>query len=135
MRFVTGLMVLTCWSSAAAAQSLEVQVENCRSAKGNLRVAVMDERKTLIAKRDVPAAPGTVGIRFEGLAPGDYAVKVFHDEDGDGEMDKNFMGLPKEGFAFSNRAKVRFGPPSFGAMRVSVTQDAPALTSAVLSYW
>ena len=51
--------------------------------------------------------------RFKGLRAGRYAVAVFHDEDGDGEMD-TFLGIPTEGFAFSNNAKPStFGPPSF----------------------
>lgn len=52
--------------------------------------------------------------RFEGLAPGDYALSVMHDEDGDGEIDKNFFGIPTEGWATSNDAPPRaFGPPKW----------------------
>lgn len=48
--------------------------------------------------------------RFEGLPAGDYAAKMFHDVDGDGEMDTNPFGMPTEPYAFSNNAVGNMGP-------------------------
>ena len=42
--------------------------------------------------------------------PGAYLLAVYHDEDGDRKLDRNFIGLPKEGFAFSNNAAADFSP-------------------------
>jgi uncharacterized protein (DUF2141 family) len=42
---------------------------------------------------------------FPDVAPGDYAVSAFHDENSDGKLDRNFMGIPKEGVGASNDAK------------------------------
>ena len=44
---------------------------------------------------------------------GEYAIKAFHDEDQDDEIDTNFIGIPTESYGFSNNAKGLFGPPSF----------------------
>ena len=44
---------------------------------------------------------------------GEYAIKTFHDEDQDDEIDTNFIGIPTERYGFSNNAKGLFGPPSF----------------------
>lgn len=44
---------------------------------------------------------------------GEYAVKVFHDENDDGEMGKNFLGIPNESYGFSNDARGSFGPASW----------------------
>jgi uncharacterized protein (DUF2141 family) len=44
---------------------------------------------------------------------GEYAIKVFHDEDDDDEMDKNFLGIPSEKYGFSNNVRGRFGPASW----------------------
>ena len=44
---------------------------------------------------------------------GEYAVKVYHDEDGDGELDTNFLGIPTEYYGFSNNARGSFGPASW----------------------
>lgn len=50
---------------------------------------------------------------FKNTPPGRYAIAAAHDEDGDGRVDRNFLGIPTEGFAFSQDARVRFGPPDF----------------------
>jgi uncharacterized protein (DUF2141 family) len=58
----------------------------------------------------VPA--GNPAITFANVAPGRYAVALFHDENANGRLDKVLM-VPKEGFGFSRDAPVRFGPPRF----------------------
>ena len=51
---------------------------------------------------------------FENLNPGSYAVSVFHDANGDNEFNRNFVGMPAEGFGFSRNPEARTGPPEFG---------------------
>jgi uncharacterized protein (DUF2141 family) len=52
---------------------------------------------------------------FEDIPPGTYALGVIHDENMNGKLDLNALGMPKEGYGFSNDAKARFGAPSFDA--------------------
>ncbi|MDI1327632.1 MAG: DUF2141 domain-containing protein [Brevundimonas sp.] len=52
---------------------------------------------------------------LSGLAPGRYAVAVFHDTDGNGRLSTWPIGLPKEAYGFSRNARSRFGPPAFDA--------------------
>ena len=52
---------------------------------------------------------------FSGIAPGTYAVSVFHDENSNGKLDTNFMGIPREGIGASNDARGHLGPPKFDA--------------------
>lgn len=52
---------------------------------------------------------------FADVAPGTYAVSVFHDENSNGKLDTNFVGIPREGVGASNNAKGHFGPPKFDA--------------------
>ena len=61
---------------------------------------------------------------FEDLAYGDYALKFFHDEDESGKFYKNFMGIPKVEYGFSNNAKGHFGPASFEQAKFKL--DKPA---------
>ncbi len=65
---------------------------------------------------------------FSGVAPGDYAASVFHDENGNGKLDRNFMGMPKEGVGASNDAAGSFGPPKFDDARFSYKGGAQSLT-------
>lgn len=48
---------------------------------------------------------------FERIPFGDYGVRVYHDTNGNGKLDKNFIGIPKEAYGFSNNARGTFGPP------------------------
>jgi len=52
---------------------------------------------------------------FEDIAPGTYALAVVHDENMNGKLDANWVGIPTEGYGFSNDAKGLLGAPSFSA--------------------
>ena len=66
----------------------------------------------------VPAVNGET-VQFRDVPQGRYAIALFHDENGNGRMDKMMM-LPKEGFGFSRDAPLEFGPPHFGAASFQV---------------
>ena len=50
---------------------------------------------------------------FEELPFGEYAIKLFHDENMDGEINSNFLGIPTEDYGFSNNASGTFGPADY----------------------
>lgn len=52
---------------------------------------------------------------FEDIPPGRYAIAVIHDENMNGKLDTNWLGIPTEGYGFSNNASVLLGTPSFDA--------------------
>ena len=52
-------------------------------------------------------------LTINDLKPRKYAFKYFHDENNNKELDTNIIGIPKEGYGFSNNAKKNFGPPDF----------------------
>ena len=50
---------------------------------------------------------------FEQLPYGEYALKLYHDENGNGKLDRNFIGIPKESYGFSNNPRTFAGPASY----------------------
>lgn len=70
------------------------------------------------ARLDIGAGQHTA--TFEGLAPGDYAIKAFHDVNGDGQMNRNPFGMPTEPYAFSNNAVGNMGPASWDRARFTI---------------
>lgn len=78
----------------------------------------------------LPVSSDTVSTTVSGLAPGRYAVKAFHDVDGDGKMATNPFGIPTEPFAFSNDAKGAFGPAGWSdaAFEVGAGETVHAIT-------
>jgi len=107
-------------ASANGTPSLEIDIIDVRNGNGNLNVAVFASPegfpdkpgKAINRLRQPIAGAGTVQVEVA-LPAGKYAVAVFHDEDGDGKLRKNFLGVPTEGTGFSNNPATRFGPPKF----------------------
>lgn len=58
----------------------------------------------------VDVAADTVIISYSDLPDGEYAIKLFHDVNGNGDLDANLFGIPTEPFAFSNNAVGKMGP-------------------------
>lgn len=95
--------------------TLTVVVGNIRSANGKVHVDVCSRAHFVTDgceyAGEVPARYGTTTVTVHGLPPGQFAVQATHDENGNGKTDRNFLGIPTEGFGFSRDAKVRLGPP------------------------
>lgn len=95
---------------------LKVSVSNIESDQGRIVVAIFDNEEDFL-KRDFTSISISVDssdyIIFKGIPKGQYAVSIFHDENENGELDTNWMGVPTEKFGFSNKAFKTFGPPSY----------------------
>ncbi len=121
----------------ASAADLVVRIEGVRSADGDIRVAVHRRADGAvfpdsagIVKAAMRPAAKAGDLVFAGLAPGKYAIAAFHDEDRDGDLDTNLLGIPTEGYGFSNEARGTFGPPGFdaAAFTIKAGEDRPAVT-------
>ena len=75
-----------------------------------------------------PVSGETAAATFKGLAPGRYAIKAFHDVNGDGKMATNPFGMPTEPFAFSNNAHGNLGPAKWADAAFEVKAGANAQT-------
>ena len=112
------LLVIGLTAIAANAATLKVEVENIRSTKGSVHLALWDRSESFtkgdlkIAGAKVPADLDGV-LEFKDLKPGQYALAVYHDENDNGKFDRTWIGLPAEGLGFSNGAWISLGPPSF----------------------
>jgi uncharacterized protein (DUF2141 family) len=96
--------------------------------QGAVMVALFDSQGGYDGDRQlrgamVDVAGGERVARFEGLPPGDYAVKTFHDVNGDGRMNTNPFGMPTEPYAFSNNAVGNMGPASWERARFTVSGE------------
>ena len=111
------MLCAAAWPAGAA--DLAIHVTGLRSAAGDVHYGVYAEPENFpkpegrVAKGFVKVRPGGVTIVVRGLAPAAYAVAVYHDENGNGEFDQGFLGIPLEDYGFSNGASGFLGPPSF----------------------
>jgi len=67
------------------------------------------------------------------IPAGSYAVAIFHDENSDGVCNTNFLGIPEEGYGFSNNIKPLLSAPTFDEAKVSVKKDTEI--EIHLIYW
>lgn len=87
-----------------------------------------------IRKGRTAAAGKKAMISFSDLPSGKYAAVVLHDENNNLKMDKNWLGLPKEGYGFSNNVMGSFGPPSFSRASFLHTGDKQTSISISVRY-
>jgi len=101
---------------------VRIKVNGARNSKGAIRAALFQSAKGFpsdaaqaIRTRAADIDPQTLSaeITFTGIPEGTYAVSVFHDENMNQKLDKNFMAIPKEGYGASNNPGKRMGPPRF----------------------
>ena len=122
---------LTAAGSAAAAD-LEVIVDVKAPPEGKVMIAVYDSaanfRKTELVAQSQPATAGPLRFRFPDLKPGDYAVAMYLDRNGNGKLDTNLVGMPTEPYAFSREPKGRFAPPSWDDVKITVPETGSNLT-------
>jgi uncharacterized protein (DUF2141 family) len=109
--------------------TLTVRVNGVHNDKGRIALALFhseagfpgDSSKAVrVQQAEIDAQTRSATFVLQGLPYGVYAVSVFHDENMNGKLDKNFVGAPKEGYGASNNPRKRMGPPPFDESRFSL---------------
>ncbi len=112
-------------------------VTGARRAAGNVTVTLYGSRREdflahggRLARQRVPLAAGATAAEacFAVSAPGDYAVAVYHDENDDHDFNRNPVGLPVEGYGFSNDAPTALGLPDFDQVRFALPPGGSRVT-------
>jgi uncharacterized protein (DUF2141 family) len=118
--------------------TLHVVVEGIKSSKGQVKIGLeksaedFDKGPLHEARyrgETVVSKEGRIEVHFRDVPFGTYAVKSFHDADGNGQLNTNFMGIPAEDYGFSNNARGTMGPASFKDASFEI--DAPEKTITI----
>lgn len=112
--------------AGASAANIEVRVTGVVAGKGKVAVAVCDKDtflKDCKYSAKAPARDGENVITVKDVPAGTWAVLSYQDENDNGELDRNIVGIPKENYGFSRDARGRFGPPSFEDAAFAVSGD------------
>lgn len=131
-RFTAIALLAASLPGLASAADLTLTIKDILTAEGTLRVGLYDansyEAGDAVAGVNIEVGGTEATATVKGLAPGVYAIKLFHDVDNDGKMAVNPFGMPTEPFAFSNSAKGRFGPAKWDAAKFEVSESGTAHT-------
>ena len=110
--------------------TLTVHVIGARNSKGKVRAALFsgaegypnDASKAVQTQSaDIDPQTSSAQIVFTNVPDAVYAVSVFHDENMNQKLDKNFVGVPKEGYGASNNPKKKMGPPNFAETKFQLS--------------
>ena len=121
-----GLIILILFLTSVTFQNkvtLEIQITELKNSKGKILLELLDENENSITGVKQQIVDNKCLITITGLSQGNYVFKYFHDENNNEEIDTNWMGIPKEGFGFSNNAKGTFGPPKLEKMVFKLSSD------------
>ena len=122
MMFRSLLISILLWLplQGLAQGSLSITMRNVKNNKGVCTVALYNnasdfpgDYKNAVRSAVVPASKGVLTVQFDHLPPGVYAVAVIHDENNDGRLNTNFLGVPAEGYGASNNHLPSMSAPKF----------------------
>lgn len=124
---ILGNMLLMSDAKAGIDGDLTITVDGLKRQKGQICFSVFTGNKGFPNNKDsslqtgcIKVAGTSVKLNFRDLEAGNYAVAVFHDVNSDGALNRNFIGIPTEGFGFTNNPAIRTGPPKFNDSAVLV---------------
>ncbi len=136
---------------SAAASELRITVEGIRSSRGTVLIGLYDSPESFAKAVEASAKEGflvdpdrfgAVALRanaamksavvFINLGPGRYAAVALHDENGNGKLDKNLLGVPAEPYGFSNNVQGFLSPPSFDEAAMVVSDGNKAIRIALI---
>jgi uncharacterized protein (DUF2141 family) len=124
-----------------AGTSLTLRIVGAKSSKGQIAIAVFNGEAGFPADKSKAVRTLQTGIdpqtliahvTMKNLPRGVYAVAVFHDENMNGRLDKNVLGIPKEGYGASNNPKKSMGPPKFAEAKFQLDQPEKVLEIKLL---
>lgn len=128
-------------STAARAQltgNLTVEVQGLRTQQGNICFKIFNgsqgfpnnndravRRECVAIASNLPSQPDAPFVKtFANLQPGTYAIAIYHDSNSDEQLNRGTLGIPTEGYGFSNDAPAVTGPPDYAeAVFVLVGSD------------
>lgn len=103
-----------------------LEISNIKSTKGKIFVSLFDKAEGFLEhgksiQKAFVAIPGnTMTYVFDNLPSGNYAIAIYHDENNDEECNKNWLGVPKEGYGFSTNFKPSLSAPSFEKVKINI---------------
>jgi len=113
-----------------------LKVAGLHSEKGQVRIAVFNSSETWLGEQPVYSSTikvdsQSVTWKLVDVPYGDYGVAAFHDENSNGKMDKNLLGMPLEPYGFSNNLRVTFTAPKWDKGKFAVRNPTTEISIEV----
>ena len=130
--FLTAVTLLASVVFCRAQSNLTVNIKNLKNSDGDILVGLYDNDSNFPRKvstgKVIKVTEKEMHVTFPDIKPGNYAVSVLHDENQNKDMDQGTLGIPKEGYGFSNNVMGVMGPPSFRKASFHVPDGDSSIT-------
>ena len=121
-------MMFICSLMSAQNVKLTVSVSGLKNNAGIVKVGLYNSEgtflKTVYKSLASEIKNNEATVTFDNLPTGEYAISTYHDENNNGQLDKNMMGIPSEDYAASNNAKGFMGPPSYKEAKFVIDKNS-----------
>lgn len=128
LKIITTLAFFVCSLMSAQNVNLTVSVSGLKSNTGILKVGLYNSDSTFLKStyKSITSEIKNNGatVTFVGIPKGEYGISTYQDENSNGKLDKNMMGIPSEDFACSNDAKGFMGPPKYEDAKFNINKDS-----------
>lgn len=127
MKTLNLFLILLLTSFGFAQNKLTINVKGLKNDKGQVFVGLYQGEQNFLEKlyfgKIVSIKNKEAIVEFDHLPSGEFAVSLFHDENGDGKLNTGWFGIPKEDYACSNGAKGFMGPPKYSDAKFTITEN------------
>ena len=112
---------------------LQINVKGINTPSGYIMIAVYNSDRTFLTTEVITGEKFMVNKSGNMICPvnlelGDYAISIYHDVNGNGELDSSLFKIPKEPTGFSNNVKGVFGPPDYDKVQFSFERDGQEIS-------
>ena len=123
IKIIISLIFFSLLTTLSAQSTLVVEIADLRNSEGNIALELLDKNNKTVKGLTQKIADKQCTIVIKDLKSTEYAIRVFHDENSDDDIDMNFLGIPKEGVGLSNEAFGKFGPKKFEEWLFPYSED------------
>jgi uncharacterized protein (DUF2141 family) len=128
LKIITTIAFFICSLMFGQNVNLTVSISGLKSNMGVLQVGLYNSGETFLKSAYKGISSEIKGngatVTFVDIPKGEYSISAFQDENSNGKLDKNMMGIPSEDFACSNNAKGFMGPPKYADAKFKVNEDS-----------
>ena len=103
--------------------SLQVEITGLKNNSGVILFQLFNENEKIVTQVKGEIKDLKSSIIINDLKPGKYGFRYFHDENMSDKLETNVLGIPKEGYGFSNDAVGPFGPKPFREWLFELNQN------------
>lgn len=128
-------------SNADTLGKIQVNLSGMQNTNGKINFALYNNSASyndptqVYKSLSLTPSGSSLSFTLDSIPAGTYAFGVFHDENDNQQIDQNWLGIPSEGFAFSNNAMGSFGPPSYDQAKFVVLKSQTHVQTIALHFY